>query len=109
MAKMAKTCVCVDYGSACKAGRDHRSDPVPLHPKDGIKLTLTIKLGSACHMLCESLHEETYNHVWTSIADSSECVRSTPEAEVQEMFSRDVGSMALLQGRPGQGTMLLPC
>ena len=43
--------VCLDYGTACKAGQGHRFEPEPLHPKDGLKLTLKIKLGGACHML----------------------------------------------------------
>ena len=35
--------------------------------------------------------------------------KGSPEAEVQQVLSRDVGPMLLLEGWPGQGTMLLPC
>ena len=41
--------------------------------------------------------------------DASAHHDDSPEAEVQKVVSRDIGAMLLLQGRPGQGAMAVPC
>ena len=62
-----------------------------------------------CYMPIAHCSQQAQQEPLLLQTDASAHFNDSPEAEVQQMVSRDIGAMLLLQGRPGQGTMAMPC